>query len=193
MNKTRFLAVIPALFCVSCFKPTTKSNPEEYLDLLKQCRDESDFHTELYIFPDTTKNTEIKSFYYSHTQDLFTGSFLLYLVLDYQETGFEAELERLSSVKATYKGGEEKHAISYPDQHLFLTIKQEARFEYAVYDKEKCEIAYVSNQIYNWDKIPVDSKYVIPDLIIPEELDDKNNTYNIYYLYDGDVGLYIED
>ena len=33
----------------------------------------------------------------------------------------------------------------------------------------------------------------MPDFVIPEELDDGSNTYNIYYLYDGDGGIEVVD
>jgi len=186
-------AVIPALFCTSCFKTSTKTNAEEYLEILQQCRDHDDFHTELYIFPETIEGTEIKSFIYAERSDLFTGSYLLYIVLEYDETGFTPELERIANVKAHFKAGEEKQPIYYPENDLYLTVKQNTRFEYAVYNEETLQIAYVSNQIFDWEETPVAKEFIIPDLSIPNELDDGENMYNMYYLYDGDVGLYVED
>lgn len=189
----RILPVFPALFCTSCFKVDKRSDVESYIDILKECRDESDFHSELFIFPETIEGKEVKAFQFAHRSDLFTGSFLMYLVLQYQEADFAPELERISNVKATFKSGEQKGTISYPENKLYLTVKQNARYEYAIYDESTFEIAYVSNQIFEWEDIAVESKHIIPELTIPAELDDRENMYNMYYLFDGDVGIYCED
>ena len=187
------LPVFPALFCVSCMQKDERSDVESYIDILKECRDEADFHSELLIFPETIEGKEVRKFAYAHRSDLFTGSFLMYLVLEYKQEDFAPELERISNVNAEFKTGEKKGVISYPENKLYLAIKQNARFEYAIYDESTFEIAYVSNQIFDWDETPVESKYIIPDVVIPTELVDRDDTYNMYYLYDGDVGIYCED
>ena len=183
--------VFPALFCVGCQKET-KTNAEEYLEILAESKAEQDFHTQLYIFPESIEGLEIKAFYYAHMEDLFTGSFLLYIVLGYQEDNFAAELERISNVQAVFNQGT-KQIIHYPEERMYLTIKQNARFEYAMYNETTYEIAYVSNQIFEWKDTPVDSQYVIPEVTIPQELDDRDNMYNLYYWYEGDVGIYVND
>lgn len=196
MNKLAFLQILgvfPALFCTACFKVDKKSDVESYVEILKGCRDESDFHSELFIFPESIEGKEVKAFQYAHRSDLFTGSFLMYLVLQYDEADFAPELERISNTKTTFKSGEHKGTIHYIENKLYLTVYQNARFEYAVYDETTFEIAYVSNQIFEWKDTPVEEKYRVPELTIPIELDDKENMYNMYYLYDGDVGIYCED
>ena len=189
----RILLVFPALFCTSCLKKDSRSDVENYIDILKDCRDESDFHSELSIFPETIEGAETKSLYYAHRSDLFTGSFLMYLVLQYKEENFAPELERIKNTEVSFKTGEKKGTIHYPENKLFLTVKQETRFEYAIYDEGTFEIAYVSNQIFEWKDTPVESRFILPELTIPKELDDRDNMYNMYYLYDGDVGIYCED
>ena len=192
--KSRYLQismVFPALFCVGCQKET-KTNAEEYLEILQESKDEKDFHTELYIFPNSIEGLEIKAFYYAHMEDLFTGSFLLYIVLGYQEDNFAAELERISNVQAVFNQGT-KQIIHYPEERMYLTVKQNARFEYVMYNETTYEIAYVSNQIFEWKDTPVDSQHVIPEVTIPQELDERDNMYNLYYWYEGDVGIYVND
>ena len=189
----KFLAVFPAIFSTSCFKKDTKTDVESYVEILTESRNESDFHTELYICPETIENLEVKSFYYAHIDDLFTGSFLMYLVIEYDETNFSSEIQRLSGVKANFKDRGTKSIISFPEQNLYLTIKLNKRFEYAIYDTEKYQIAYISNQIFEWKDTPIEEKFIIPELQIPSELQDKENMFNLYYWYEGDVGFYIED
>jgi len=194
MKKIRIfpiLTVIPALFSSSCLKKDTRTDVEHYIDILQECRDENDFHTELYIFPNTIENREVKSFYYAHMDDLFTGSFLMYLVLEYQEDDYISEKERLVNVKAEFEGRGTKSIIAYPEQNLYLTIKQNARFEYAMYNDEKLQIAFISNQIFDWENTPVDGDFVLPEANIPTELDDGDNMYNMYYWFEDDVGYYI--
>lgn len=188
----KILPVFPALFCFSC-TTHTKSNVEDYLEILAEARNEQDFHTELYLLPDTIENLEIKAFYYASRSDLFTGSYLFYIVLGYDEASYAQEMERIESVSAHFKNGESKRPIPYPEHNLILTIKQNARFEYVIYDDANYEIAYISNQIFEWENTPVDSKYIIPDLTIPSELDDRDNMYNMYYWYEDDVGIYVDE
>ena len=189
----KIFPVIPVLFCTSCMKINTKTDVEQYQDILKEFRDNSDFHSELYIFPESLEGTEIKKFVSSKRDVMFTGDYLMYLVLTYTEEGYSSELERISNVKAVFKGGEEKHILSYPEHNLYLSIDMNKRFEYVIYNQETLEIAYVSNQIFDWDEIPVEDRHIIPDIEIPAELKDWDSGYNMYYLYDGDVGVYVED
>lgn len=192
MKLFRAVAVLPFILCAGCTK-STKTNAEEYLEILQEAKGESDFHTELYIFPESIEGLEIKVFYYAHMTDLFTGSFLMYIVLGYEEEGFNKELERISSVEAVFSEDKIKKPIHYPDERMYLIVKQNARFEYAMYNETTFEIAYISNQIFEWKDTPVETQYVIPEVTIPDELDDGKNMYNMYYWYDGDVGIYVND
>ena len=117
----------------------------------------------------------------------------MYLGIKWDEEGFKKELARLDEVKAIYKTGDIKPIIKYEDKSLYLTVKKDNRYEYALYDKESFEITYVSNQLYGWKDTPVKSEHILPEVIIPKELDDGNNSYNIYYRYEGDTGWEIID
>ena len=196
MNKIikifRILPVFPALFCFSCNK-TEKTDTEQYVDILNDCISDRDFHSQLYIFPKSIEGLQITKFLFSHTESLYTGDWLMYLGLKWDEQGFNSELERLNNVKAVYKTGEVKPVIKFEDKSLYLTISKDNRYEYAIYNRETYEIVYVSNQLYEWDEIPVKPEHILSNVRIPEELDDGSNTYNIYYLFGGDVGVEVVD
>ena len=196
MNKHRILPILPvfpALFCVSC-TTHTKSNAEDYLDILSSCRANSDFHTQLSLFPETIENTEIVKFFYQETSDLFTGSYFFYLVLTYDNEGFMSELERMDGVRAEFSNGAIKTVIKYPDQNAFLTISKGNRYEYVLYNHESLEIAYISNQLYEWNTLLIlEERHYMPDFEIPEEKDDGDNTYNMYYYYVDNVGYEVTD
>ena len=195
MNKHRILSILPvfpALFCVSC-KKDTRTDWEAYHDILTECINDRDFHSQLYVFPGSVEGKEITKFVFSQTSDLFNGSWLMYLGLRWDEEGFNTELTRLNNVKAEYKTGDIKPVIKFEEESLYLTISKDNRYEYAIYNRDTYEIVYVSNQLYEWDEIPVKPEHILPSVRIPEELDDGSNTYNIYYLYDGDVGIEVVD
>ena len=194
--KTRILSilsVIPVVFCSSC-NTHTKSNAEDYSDILNECREKFDFHTKLYIYPETIEGTEIVKFFYQETSDLFTGSYFFYLVLTYSQEGFDAELQRIGEAKAEFKNGAIKTVLSYPEQSAFLSINKDNRYEYALYNKETLEIAYISNQLYLWKELEIlEERHYMPTFVIPEEKDDGDNTYNMYYFYQGNVGYEVTD
>ena len=194
MNKYRFLRILPvfpALFSVGC-DTHTKTNVEDYFDIMKECRENFDFHSQLYLFPETIEGAEIVTFLYQETSDLLTGSYFFYLVLTYSEEGFDSEIDRMSKVKAEYKNGITKPVLWYPEQHSFLTINRDNRYEYTIYDRENLEIAYISNQLYPWEQLTIlKEKHYMPSFDIPEEYDDGENTYNIYYYYEKGVGYEI--
>ena len=176
----------------SC-KRDTRTNAEQYLDQIKECRENKDFHSQLYIFPESL-NGEIIKYFYMEEGDLFTGTYFYYLALQYDEETFNNELTRLSQVKSEFiKFNKVKPVIHFEEQSLYLTISRDNRYEYALYDKEKLEIAFISNQLFTWDQAKVLPEHTMPSVVIPEELDDGNDTYNMYYYYDGEVGWEVTD
>ena len=199
MNKRIvLLSLIP--FVLNCGCSKSNNNIDSYDKLLVASRDEPDFHTELYVFPDSTSIGTPTSFAYKTTPDLLTGSFLFYLVMSYDQETFDAELSRLDKIEAHFPDEAVKKIIHFEDENLYLTISRNSRYEYAMYDKEELKIAYVSNQLYSWFETSVSPKYRLPNLKIPEELDDGENSYNLYYHYiiDPDldnlqVGIYVND
>ena len=194
MNKLRFLSILPVfpvLFCTGC-NTHTKSNVEDYFDILKECRENRDFHTQLYLYPETIEGAEIVTFLYQETSDLFAGSYFFYLVLTYSEEGFNAELNRMANAKAEYKNGVVKPTLAYPENNSFLTINRDNRYEYAIYNKDALEIAYISNQLYQWKDLTIlKEQHYMPNFVIPKEYDDGENTYNMYYYYEANVGYEI--
>lgn len=189
------LLILPLLLSSGC-NSSKYTNAEDYLILLNECRNNGDFHSELYVFPDSIEGTEINKFMYQATEDLFNGSYLFYLALQYNEETFNVELERLSSVKAVFPRYEkEKTIIHFEDKSLYLSIDRNSCYEYVIYNKESFEIAYISNQLYQWKDIPIiEDEYKLRDITIPSEYDDGKNSYNMYYYYlsNGD-GYYVED
>ena len=193
-NKLKIIGiffVFPFLLC-SC-KTDTRTNAEQYLDQIQECRNNSDFHSQLFIFPEAL-NGEIVKYFYMEESDLFTGSYFFYLVLDYDKETYDSELARLEKVKSEFsKFNIVKPILSYPSQNAFLTISKDNRYEYVLYNAEKLEIAYISNQLFTWDRAQVLPEHTMPSFVIPKESDDGNNTYNMYYHYVDNVGWEITD
>ena len=193
MKKILFIATLLTLL-TGCAKTTTNNNPSDYQSCYNSLLNNSDFHSELYIFPKDIKQKEIISFSYRARDDLFTGSYLLYLVMKYNQDEFNNELNRLNDVKATFSRVNLVKPIIKDEEHsLYLSIYKDNRFEYAIYDNNELEIVYVSNQLFDWKETGIDGKYQIDKVNIPSSLDDGNNTYNMYYAYDNTGGLYVKD
>ena len=198
MKKLLLLPIIVAPILGGCFfLPITEHEDiENYEKYLKDARDLSDFHTELYIFPETVNKDNVSQFRYSSRDDLFTGSYFFYLVTTYSQVDFNAELTRLSLISAVFQEKETVKPIIYNvESSYFLTIYRNSRYEYAIYNAKDFEIAYVSNQLFGWDETCIrDDRYMLPDEVkIPEKLDDGDNSYNMYYLFEEDIGYYVED
>ena len=193
-NKLKIIGILWVfpLLLGSC-KTDTRTNAEQYLEQINECRNNTDFHSQLFIFPETL-NGEIVKYFYMEESSLFTGSYYFYLVLQYDEATYNSEIERLSNVKAEFtKFNRIKTILSYPNQCAYLTISKDNRYEYVLYNVEKHEIAYISNQLFTWDRAQVLPEHSMPSFTIPAECDDGNNTYNIYYHYVDNVGWEITD
>ena len=190
------LMMIPFLTLGGC---ATKANNDinQYETLLKQSIDNSDFHSELYVFPNEINTENAIAFSYKTREDLFTGSYLLYLVMKYDQNQFNAELERLDAIKADIEipnnAFKTKNIIKDTDTSQYVTICKDSRYEYAKYNSETLEIAYVSNQLFAWKETGIKNEYLYKDIKIPAELDDGDNSYNMYYYYEADIGYYVKD
>lgn len=199
MNKKVIITLLPLVLCSSCASITNK-DISNYQSLLASAKNNSDFHTQLHIFPDNTDKGTPKDFVYKSSEDLLTGSYVFYLLMEYDEATFDSELERLSKVEAHFpEDMPTKHIIHYPDEKMYLTISRDNRYEYAKYFEDTHAIAYVSNQLKDWPFSGVPSEYRLGNVKIPPELDDGENTYNMYYSYifdpelGGLVGTYTID
>ena len=70
------LMMIPFLTLGGC-ATKANNNVNQYETLLKQSINNSDFHSELYIFPNKINTENAIAFSYKSREDLFTGSYLL--------------------------------------------------------------------------------------------------------------------
>lgn len=192
-NKTRILSflALPLLLTGCLSKSDRYDNIEEYNKWLESAIENSDFHSELYIFPSEINKESAKNFIYRTSSSLFSGAYFFYLVMEYDETTYNNEITRLADVKATYANGEVKAIIHSEERKTYISIQQNNRHEYAYYDETIHVIAYVSNQLYDWGMTGIEKEYYIQDIEIENK--DMNGGYNIYYRYDGDVGYYIKD
>ena len=189
------LMMIPFLTLSGC---ATKTNNDvnQYETLLKQSIDNSDFHSELYVFPSEINTENAVAFSYKTREDLFTGLYLLYLVMKYDQNQFNAELERLDAIKADIEIPNNvfktKNIIKDTDTSQYVTITQNSRYEYVKYNAETLEIAYVSNQLFTWRETGIKNEYLYKDIKIPTELDNGDNSYNMYYYRVDDIGYYVK-
>ena len=196
MNKIiKIFTVLPfcAVVLTSC-KTYIRSDVAQYQIDLKEYREKSDFHSQLYIFPESVKG-EVVKYFVAEREDLFNGSYFFYLVLNLDQETFDDELERLSGIKSVFAkyDNKVKPILSYPEQSVYLTVMRDNRYEYALYNKETLQIAYVSNQLYEWKEVPLLLGHEMHSLVVPSQYDDGNNSYNIYYLYENNVGHEITD
>ena len=186
------IIILPTILSGCLFKTTSHTDVEKYEEYLAEAINNSDFHSQLTIFPTSVKNAIVEKFEYKSREDLFTGSYFFYLVVTYNEIDFNLELARLETVHGYFPEQKiTKPILKYPEQSCYITIDKNSRYEYVCYDKETFEIAYVSNQLFTWDDIEVSNRHLIPEVEIPKELDDGDNSYNMYYYYEGDIGWYV--
>ena len=189
------LMTIPFLTLGGC-ATKANNNVNQYETLLKQSINNSDFHSELYVFPSEINTENAVAFSYKTREDLFTGSYLLYLVMKYDQNQFDAELNRLDAIKADIEIPNNvfktKNIIKDTDASQYVTITQNSRYEYVKYNSETLEIAYVSNQLFTWKETGIKNEYLYKDIKIPTELDDGDNSYNMYYYRVDDIGYYVK-
>ena len=151
----------------------TDNNVEKYEELYYEMIDNLDFHTELYIFPKKIDTKQAVAFSAKSRDDLFNGSYLFYLLMKYEESQFNAELERLDAVKAEIEIPNNvvktKKIIKDTKTSQYVTISKNSNYEYVKYNAETYE-----------------------NIEIPSEIADGKNEYNMYYYYEGDIGYYVK-
>ena len=172
------------------------NNVEKYETLYNEMVSNQDFHTELYIFPKKIDTKQVVGFSSKSREDLFNGSYLFYLVMKYEESQFNAELERLDAVKAEIEIPKNivktKYIIKDTKTSQYVTINKNSRYEYAKYNAETYEIVYVSNQLFSWAESGIKEEHRFKDITIPNEIADGKNAYNMYYYYEADIGYYVK-
>ena len=189
------LMMIPILTLGSC-AIKSDNNVEKYETLYNEMVSNQDFHTELYIFPKKIDTKQVVSFSSKSREDLFNGSYLFYLVMKYEESQFNAELERLDAVKAEIEIPNNvfktKNIIKDTQTSQYVTISKNSRYEYVKYNAETYEIVYVSNQLFSWAESGIKEEHRFKDITIPNEIADGKNAYNMYYYYEADTGYYVK-
>lgn len=201
----KLILPILALSICGC---SVSSDIASYKRLYEELVAEVDFHTGLFVFPKDTNSGKPRKLYYKKVPDLLTGSFVFYLVMEYNEANFASELDRLSKIKQHFCIDESDLIVEKIDatktiihdevNHAYVTICRNNRYEYAMYNETNHEIAYVSNQLEPWLVTGVKNEHIITDFNVPEEIDDGNNSYNLYYYYTIDifgneVGFYCDE
>ena len=119
-------------------------------------------------------------------EDLFNGSYLLYLVVNYSDEDYNAEIERLKSVKAEYPDAIKNPLYNKSDNPAYITIFDgNGSYEYALLDSKNKTIAYVFNQLFEWKEIEINENYMLKNYSVNSNDKDINqNGYNMYYIYD---------
>ena len=174
------------------------NNYSTYLEEYKS-HEKYDVHSGMEIFPENVDATKIQEFKNIYSEGLFDGSYLFYLVVNYNEEEFVKEEERIKNLSATstyyegvfnFKNPTEvtkyplytEYGFKYP---AYVTVFDPYvnQYEYALFDRENTRIIYVLDQLYEWDEISED--YIPDNYSVPKKyVDTPNKGFNMYYGYD---------
>ena len=179
---------VVASFMVLNFKKEDHTNIEEYSSNLTKLIESQDVRSGLKIFPTEVNKDKVKEFKYYSEDDLFVGSYLYYLVVDYDKDEFIAEVERIKSVNQPFRDIVKniffaKTGFKYP---AYITIWDgNGTYEYALVDEENTTIAYVLNQLFDWKDTDIAEEYLPKDYSVPSTSKDTGKDgYSMYYVYD---------
>ncbi|MBR2785351.1 MAG: hypothetical protein IKD74_05160 [Clostridia bacterium] len=179
---------VVASFMVLNFKKEDHTNIEEYSSNLTKLIESQDVRSGLKIFPTEVNKDKVKEFKYYSEDDLFVGSYLYYLVVDYDKDEFNAEVERIKSVNQPFRDIVKniffaKTGFKYP---AYITIWDgNGTYEYALVDEENTTIAYVLNQLFDWKDTDIAEEYLPKDYSVPSTSKDTGKDgYSMYYVYD---------
>ena len=179
---------VVASFMVLNFKKEDHTNIEEYSSNLTKLIESQDVRSGLKIFPTEVNKDKVKEFKYYSEDDLFVGSYLYYLVVDYDKDEFNAEVERIKSVNQPFRDIVKniffaKTGFKYP---AYITIWDgNGTYEYALVDEENTTIAYVLNQLFDWKYTDIAEEYLPKDYSVPSTSKDTGKDgYSMYYVYD---------
>ena len=179
---------VVASFMVLNFKKEDHTNIDEYSSNLTKLIESQDVRSGLKIFPTEVNKDKVKEFKYYSEDDLFVGSYLYYLVVDYDKDEFNAEVERIKSVNQPFRDIVKniffaKTGFKYP---AYITIWDgNGTYEYALVDEENTTIAYVLNQLFDWKDTDIAEEYLPKDYSVPSTSKDTGKDgYSMYYVYD---------
>ncbi len=156
---------------------------DKYEEYLSDLRDNSDAHSKLLIFPNKIDKDKVEKFEYLSVEGLFDGSYLFYIIVNYDDNNLKKEIERIKQIKRTYNGKDKfiisEENLKYP---TYITICDGMdTYEYVMIDGNK--IIYVFRQIFTANN-KLDKKYEL-EYIVPRDKRDKYTPgYNMYYFYD---------
>lgn len=179
---------VVASFMVLNFKKEDHTNIDEYNSNLTKLIESKDVRSGLKIFPSEINKDKVEEFKYYSADDLFVGSYLYYLVVDYDKDEFNTEVERIKSVNQPFRDIVKniffaKTGFKYP---AYITIWDgNGTYEYAIVDEENTKIAYVFNQLFDWKDTDVAEDYLPKDYSVPSTSKDTGKDgYSMYYVYD---------
>lgn len=171
------------VFLISRKEVKSFNDLDKYDEYLSNLRDNSDAHSKLLIFPNKIEKEKVEEFEYLSVEGLFDGSYLFYIIVNYDDNSLKKEIERIKQIKRTYNGKDKfiisEENLKYP---TYITICDGMdTYEYAMIDGNK--IVYVFRQIFTANN-KLDKKYEL-EYIVPRDKRDKYTPgYNMYYFYD---------
>ena len=171
------------VFLISRKEVKSFNDLDKYDEYLSNLRDNSDAHSKLLIFPNKIEKEKVEEFEYLSVEGLFDGSYLFYIIVNYDDNSLKKEIERIKQIKRTYNGKDKfiisEENLKYP---TYVTICDGMdTYEYAMIDGNK--IVYVFRQIFTANN-KLDKKYEL-EYIVPRDKRDKYTPgYNMYYFYD---------
>ena len=129
------------------------NNIDNYNHYLNKLHNNSDVHSDLEIFPKQI-NGNVLDFKYYRQDGLFDGSYLFYLIVNYDEEQYISEENRIHNISIN-SNGKYKSPIYEPDKFkypAYITIYDGfGTYEYALLDEKTHSIIYVFNQLIPWD------------------------------------------
>jgi hypothetical protein len=179
------------IFFLSRTKIIKENNIDNYLEYLNDLQLNKDVHSKLYIFPSKINKEKTELFEYLRKESLFDGSYLFYIIINYDENEYNEEINRIKEVKKIFKYGEKYPIYVEGDKYpAYITISDGYdTYEYALLDEENNKIIYVFRQLYYYDS-KLKNEYYFEYKVPKNQRDIKRPGYNMYYYYDSDgVGV----
>ena len=174
--------IISLIFIIKEIEKVERHNDvNKYNEYLNGLIYSDDVHSNLSIFPKNINIEDVESFEYLTSGGLFDGSYLFYIIINYNGEEYLKEVNRIKNIKATFDNNYKYILEEDLKYKTYITICDgNGSYEYAMLDNNK--IVYVFRQIFYYDN-NLDSKYVL-DYIVPNKLRDiSTDGYNMYYLY----------
>ena len=171
------------LFTFSCSlinreEYTDINNYESYLSLLKNS---SDVQSGLFIFPSSVDVENVIEFKYVKEDGFFDGSYIFYLVCNYDDISYKNEIDRIKNIFINY--GNLIKTPLYLNDNIYITISDVyGTYEYVIFDDSNNKVAYIFNQLLDFDDIS--DEYILKNYKVSKDKRDSNRPgYNMYYNY----------